>query len=101
MATLTCVCLFLLTPFSSAQTPFLEFRYEFDTDSPPLVDTSGKESEDLGLATNGENHRLGESSLVGGDGFSLGLDAPGDGHPTGSFITVSEVPHPDSLSFSI
>ena len=53
------------------------------------------------LGQNGVEHRFGESSLVGGNGFSIGLDAPGDGHPTGSYLRVIDAAHPDSFSYSM
>ena len=100
IATVTCACICAVATESSAQTPILEFRYEFDTEEAPLVDSTG-ENANLGLGSNGPEHRLGEDSLVGGDGFSIGLDAPGDGHPTGSYLVVPNAPHPESFSFSI
>ena len=96
----TCACICVVSTESSAQTQFLEFRYEFDTDQAPLVDSTGQNA-DLGLGQNGVEHRFGEGSLVGGDGFSIGLDAPGDNHPTGSYLVVEDAPHPETFSFSI
>ena len=84
-----------------AFTEFLEFRYQFDTEAAPLVDTSGKDLADLGAPSNGPAHRFGAASLVGGDGFSIGLDAPGTTHPTGSYLLVPDPPNPDSFTFSI
>ena len=98
VVTFSCLCLF--SPEVSAQTPFLEFRYEFDTEQAPLEDTTGQYGP-MGLGQNGVEHRFGEESLVGGDGFSLGLDAPGINHPTGSYLTIADAPHPESFSFSL
>ncbi|MCA9212400.1 MAG: hypothetical protein KDB27_05010 [Planctomycetales bacterium] len=78
----------------------LEFRYEFDSTEDASVDSTGQRAN-LTLLTNGEEHRLGEPSLVGGDGYSTGLNAPGDGHPTGSFILVPDAPQPESFSVSL
>jgi hypothetical protein len=83
-----------------SQEPVLEFRYEFDAAEAPMVDSTGKHNN-LGLATNGEPHRLGEDSLIGDDGFAFGLDAPGAGHPTGSYATVLDAPHAESFSVSM
>jgi hypothetical protein len=80
---------------------FLEFRFQFDTDTGALVDTSGNGLQDLLTPTNGPAHRFEEPSLVGGSGSSIGLDAPGNGHTTGSYLLVNDPPHPDSFSFSI
>ena len=79
----------------------LLFRYEFDTAAGPLVDTSGQNGPDLATPSNGPEHRFGEPSLVGGNGFSIGLDAPGDGHPTGSYLLVRDAVHPQTFSFSL
>jgi hypothetical protein len=84
----------------SAQSPFLEFRYEFDSTEAPLVDSTGQNAN-LGLGQNGIAHRFGEESLVGGDGYALGLDAPGVGHPTGSYLVVPNAPAPETFSLSI
>ena len=85
-----------------AFTEFLQFRYEFDVaEVGPLVDTSGKANAALITPSNGPAHRYGEVSLVGGDGFAIGLDAPGDGHTTGSYLLMGDAPHPESFSFSI
>ena len=84
-----------------AFTEFLEFRYQFDSEAGPLVDTSGKDLSALGTPSNGPAHRFGAPSLVGGDGFSIGLDAPGTTHPTGSYLLVPDPPNPDSFTFSI
>jgi len=84
-----------------AFTQFLEFRYQFDTEAAPLVDTSGKELAELGTPSNGPAHRYGEPSLVGGDGFSIGLDAPAPNHSSGSYLLVPDPPNPDSFTFSI
>ena len=78
----------------------LEFRYEFDTTEGPLVDSTGNHAN-LGLGSNGVEHRFGEGSLIGGDGFSIGLDAPGEGHPTGSYLVVPDAPQPESFSYSV
>jgi hypothetical protein len=83
-----------------AFTEFLEFRYQFDT-AAALVDTSGKGLADLRTPSNGPAHRFGEPSLVGGNSFSIGLDAPGTTHSSGSYLMVQDPPHPDSFSFSI
>ena len=80
---------------------FLEFRFQFDTDTGALVDTSGNGLVDLSTPTNGPAHRFEAPSLVGGSGSSIGLDAPGNGHTTGSYLLVNDPPHPDSFSFSI
>ena len=78
----------------------LEFHYKFDVDGEaPLVDATGN-NEDLRALTNGEDHRYGEDPLVD-DGFSIGLNAPGDGHPTGSFLLLPNAPQPESFSFSL
>ena len=100
IAAATCACLCVVSTELSAQTPFLEFRYEFDTEEAPLVDSTGQNAN-LGLGSNGIAHRFGEASLVGGDGFSIGLDAPGVGHPTGSYLGVLNAPHPETFSYSI
>ena len=94
------VAITLLSAHLSAQDATLEFRYEFDTTEAPLVDSTGNHAN-LGLGANGVEHRFGEGSLVGGDGSSIGLDAPGDGHPTGSYLVVPEAPQPDSFSVSL
>ena len=78
---------------------FLEFRYQFDTNTGTLADTSGNGLEDLRTPTNGPAHRYDEPSLVGGSGSSIGLDAPGNGHTTGSYLLVVDAPHPESFSF--
>lgn len=83
-----------------AQTPFLEFHYKFDSAEAPLFDSTGNHA-DLVLPTNGDPHRLGEDSLIGDDGFSVGLDAPGAGHPTGSYMLLQDAPHPESFSVSL
>lgn len=90
----------LMMCFTSVCAAQLEFHYTFDSIDAPGVDATGKNA-DLGLFTNGEEHRVGENSLIGGDGFSIGLDAPGDAHPTGSFMILGEAPQPESFSFSI
>jgi hypothetical protein len=95
-----CTCLATNWAGVSAQTPYLEFRYEFDSAEAPLVDSTGQNAN-LGLGQNGVEHRFGEESLVGGDGFSLGLDAPGVGHPTGSYLIVPSAPSPETFSLSI
>ena len=66
-----------------------------------LIDTSGKGIGDLLTPTNRPAHRFGETSLTGGDGFSIGLDAPGTAHITGSYLLVPDAPHPESFSFSL
>ena len=38
---------------------------------------------------------------MGGNSFSIGLDAPGTTHSSGSYLMVQDPPHPDSFSFSI
>lgn len=80
----------------------LLFRYEFDVaTAAPLVDNSGQNGIDLATPSNGPEHRFGQPSLVGGNGYSIGLDAPGDGHPTGSYLLVRNAVHPETFSFSI
>jgi hypothetical protein len=100
VAAATCACLGFVSTELSAQTPFLEFRYQFDSDRAPLVDST-RQNANLGLGQNGVEHRLGEPSLVGDGGFSIGLDAPGNNHPTGSYLTILDAPHPDTFSASI
>lgn len=83
-------------------TEFLQFRYNFDNEGAgPLVDTSGKANLDLLTPSNGPAHRYGQTSLTGGAGFSIGLDAPGDGHTTGSYLLLRDAPHPETFSFSL
>ncbi len=99
-AAAVCACLAFVVSESFAQTPYLEYRYEFDTTERPMVDSTGQMGEML-FGSNGPVQRLGEPSLVGGDGYSIGLDAPGDGHPTGSYLVVDLAPQPESFSYSI
>ena len=73
IAATSCACLCCVSTDVSAQTPLLEFHYEFDTDRAPLVDTSGQNAN-IVLQSNGVAHRLGEASLIGDNGFSVGLD---------------------------
>ncbi|MGK0189873.1 MAG: hypothetical protein ACI9R3_005692 [Verrucomicrobiales bacterium] len=90
-------------PTDPKDTPeILLFRYEFDTATDaPLVDSSGQNQIDLATPSNGPEHRFGTPSLVGGTGFSIGLDAPGEGHTTGSYLRVFDAIHPQTFSFSI
>ena len=81
-----------------AQTPFLEAHYTFDSE--PLVDSTGNNG-DAGTFGNGVEARFGEESLIGGEGVSIGLDAPGENHPSGSFMLVEDFPHPESFSLSV
>ena len=81
-----------------SQTPFLDAHYTFDSE--PLVDSTGK-NVDAGTFGNGVEARFGEMSLIGDDGFSIGLDAPGLNHPSGSFMLIQDFPHPDSFSLSV
>lgn len=91
----------LFSAVALAQDPVLEFRYEFDTTEAPLVDSTGNYGN-MGLGANGGlSHRFGEESLVGGDGYSLGLDAPASDHPTGTYGVVVDAPHSDSFSYSM
>ncbi len=88
---------------ADGQTSFLEARYEFNSDVDPPSDSTGNNG-DAGLLNNFEDDidpRLGEESLIGDDGFSIGFDAPGDNHPTGHFLLVEDFPHPDSFSASL
>ncbi|MGJ8696915.1 MAG: LamG-like jellyroll fold domain-containing protein [Verrucomicrobiaceae bacterium] len=81
---------------------FLLFHYDFDTETGPIIDSSGRGAPNMGTPSNGPSHRFGEASLTGeDDGFSIGLDAPGTTHPTGSYLTVPNAPESESFSFSI
>ena len=53
-----CMCLTTNWAGVSAQTPYLEFRYEFDSAAAPLVDSTGQNGN-LGLGQNGVEHRFG------------------------------------------